>query len=636
MLYKITGKECWKQFMAKTVKIGPYSAYAIAVAAGYQGTEQEWLASLVGPQGAQGASVTGAQIDENGHLILTVHDPKTGTDTQINAGSIDTTNAAQAVLAQIQQAGQDAVGSVSESVQQAANSASAAAQSATEAQGSAASAKQDADNATASAAVVTENAQNLQNVTDNLAAIQGAASNAQAAAQSAAEAAQSAQQALGFRTFFSAVSPDENGDLDPSRPMTTSAAQASWTVKSKGDRIQNVRVNGFTQDGVSGGSRLVQYVITGKENWVHYSTNTKKKRFVLTIEISAIGNSAVFSTFYLSGTTTSTYNEIPGLAVNQTQLYIYDAEYSDKTIEEWKQHLQDLYNVGTPVTVWYYPSDSAQATGLYIPIQAQGHKYRCQCLPLTEALVSGDNVQSNVPSGCDKSITLNGSRSETWVQNGANGAYQLSNQTFPATESNSVLADILSSYLAVKSASGVYGGSVGISINTSGKLSLKLPDGASPTEYLPGHPLSVWYRSEDYKEHSDIPVELETHANGAVYAHQAVELAAVPYTEADVAAAQQLANTPSTLPAIDNPDVPMLLDAADNMDSADVQVMALAANAVPVAGTYVVSSQDNTTVQVTLKAMQNGGDAATLDGHTWADIQKLISDAVASAVALSQ
>lgn len=622
--------------MAKTVKIGPYSAYAIAVAAGYQGTEQEWLASLVGPQGAQGASVTGAQIDENGHLILTVHDPKTGTDTQINAGSIDTTNAAQAVLAQIQQAGQDAVGSVSESVQQAANSASAAAQSATEAQGSAASAKQDADNAAASAAVVTENAQNLQNVTDNLAAIQGAAENAQAAAQSAAEAAQSAQQALGFRTFFSAVSPDENGDLDPSRPMTTSAAQASWTVKSKGDRIQNVRVNGFTQDGVSGGSRLVQYVITGKENWVHYSTNTKKKRFVLTIEISAIGNSAVFSTFYLSGTTTSTYNEIPGLAVNQTQLYIYDAEYSDKTIEEWKQHLQDLYNVGTPVTVWYYPSDSAQATGLYIPIQAQGHKYRCQCLPLTKALVSGDNVQSNVPSGCDKSITLNGSRSETWVQNGANGAYQLSNQTFPATESNSVLADILSSYLAVKSASGVYGGSVGISINTSGKLSLKLPDGASPTEYLPGHPLSVWYRSEDYKEHSDIPVELETHANGAVYAHQAVELAAVPYTEADVAAAQQLANTPSTLPAIDNPDVPMLLDAADNMDSADVQVMALAANAVPVAGTYVVSSQDNTTVQVTLKAMQDGGDAATLDGHTWADIQKLISDAVASAVALSQ
>ena len=133
--------------MAKTVKIGPYSAYAIAVAAGYQGTEQEWLASLVGPQGAQGASVTGAQIDADGHLILTVHDPKTSTDTTIDAGSIDTTGAVQNVLAQIQQAGQDAVNLVSQSVRQAAGSANAAAASAGEAANSATQSRQSATEA---------------------------------------------------------------------------------------------------------------------------------------------------------------------------------------------------------------------------------------------------------------------------------------------------------------------------------------------------------------------------------------------------------------------------------------------------------------------------------------------------------
>lgn len=386
----------------------------------------------------------------------------------------------------------------------------------------------------AAAQLVEENQENLQNLTDNLEAVQNAGANAQVAAasaaaaqQSAEEAAQSAQQALGFRTFFGAITPDANGDIDPSRPMATSSAQTSWTIESKGDRIQSVQVNGYAGQG-----------------------------------------------------------------------------------------------------------------GTSIPVTLTGHETVTKNLLLTDPLLSGDNVQSCVQSGCDVALTLNGGPSETWVQNGANGAYQLSSQTFPATESNSVLANMLSSYLAVKSASGVYGGSVGISINTSGKLSLKLPGGTSPTEYLPGHPLDVWYRSADYTEQADILVELETHANGNVYAHPAVYLVAVPYTQADVDAANQLAGTPSTLPAIDSPDVPMLLDetvvsepdvvvqpdgtldsentqkAADWIMNTATQVMALAANAVPVAGTYVVSSQEGATVAVSLKPFQDGGDAATVGGYT--------------------
>ena len=168
--------------MAKIVTIGPYSAYAIAVENGYQGTEQEWLASLVGPQGAQGASVTGAQIEENGHLILTVHDPKTGTDTTIDAGSIDTTGAVQNVLQQIQQAGQAAVDAVAQSMQQAESSANAAAASAGKA---ANSASQAAASQSAAAGSAIE-----------------AAGSATAASSSAQNAAQSAEDAKSWTPGF--------------------------------------------------------------------------------------------------------------------------------------------------------------------------------------------------------------------------------------------------------------------------------------------------------------------------------------------------------------------------------------------------------------------------------------------------
>lgn len=40
--------------MATKMEIGPYSAYAIAVKNGFEGSEEEWLASLVGPQGPKG------------------------------------------------------------------------------------------------------------------------------------------------------------------------------------------------------------------------------------------------------------------------------------------------------------------------------------------------------------------------------------------------------------------------------------------------------------------------------------------------------------------------------------------------------------------------------------------------------
>lgn len=578
--------------MAKTVKIGPYSAYAIAVAAGYQGTEQEWLASLVGPQGAQGASVTGAQIDENGHLILTVHDPKTSTDTTIDAGSIDTTGAVQNVLAQIQKAGQDAVASVAQSVEQAAGSASAAAASAEEAANSAAQAQSFAESAAASkesaaesAEIVSANAGNLQTVVDNLDAIKDAPAAAQAAAQSAAEAAQSAQQALGFRTFFSAVSPDENGDLDPSRPMTTVAARASWTVKSKGDRIQSVQVNG------PGGQSLVAGVFDGSKTF-YPSPSTGSVYIELPVKVfeSADRNPIAYSERYPESTFSQLSSNAEGFSALNNRDWPTSRAFAKNPnfgadVEKAKQYFTE-----NPLEFWYEPADISQATGLYIPIQAQGHEYRCQCLPITEALGVGDNVQSNVPSGCDKIKIFNGS--EDWKLTSPGDSQQRFG--LAGNVPNFAYSGFYTNYLPKGSPPDNLQNSPYINMYRSGFIDANIPGIDSLEEwksYLAKKNLVLYYTSTAYTEQSDVPVSFETHASGAVYAHDAIKLVAVPYTEADAG------HTP---------------------------------------GAYDVSSQDGTTVQVSLKAMQDGGDAATLDGHTWADIQKLISDAVSSAVALSQ
>lgn len=466
--------------------------------------------------------------------------------------------------------------------------------------------------------LVQSQATNLQNLTDNLEAVQGAASNALAAQNAAEQAKQSASQALGFRTFFDAISPDANGSLDPSRPMTTAAAQASWTVKSKGDRIQSVQANGFTSGGQSGGLQMVEIAFTGGEDWGMATTSPQYGNvFLYTPSTPAkIAISAITAFFSIA---------IPIAYNNRTTLPEYWRCYVDdggrinvrmpstnpfNSAQAFKTFLQQKYANGTPLKGWYIPADTSQASSLYIPIQAQGHEYRCQCLPITEALSVGDNVQSNVASECDVKYIVTGNENWTLSSNGAffaNISSQTPNQKIYSNE-YAYATDIgPAKELGRAAFIGTYG------IYIYDKNYLNNLDGFKAflqSRYSSDNPVVLWYQSSADAA-SVYNLSIETHASGAIYAHPAVELVAVPYTEADVSAAQQMAATPSTLPYIDSADVPMLLDVAEPVAAA-----ASLASTLPVAGTYVVSSQNGTTVAVTLKAFQDGGDAATLGGMT--------------------
>lgn len=203
--------------MAIKKEIGAYSAYAIAKKHGFGGTEEEWLASLVGPkgdtgpqgpqgvqgekgdtgdtgpqgvQGVQGASITNVRIDSNEHIIVTVHDPATNTDTTIDAGPIDNTSAVQSIqqaaqaaitqVTQAQTAGVNAVNSARDTaLQQVAASTEAAQTAATQAAESASSANQDAQEAAESA---TQAAASQTAASESATQAQQAASDAQSAA----------------------------------------------------------------------------------------------------------------------------------------------------------------------------------------------------------------------------------------------------------------------------------------------------------------------------------------------------------------------------------------------------------------------------------------------------------------------
>ena len=534
--------------------------------------------------------------------------------------------------------------------------------------------------------IVEQNQTAIQAIEDNLPAVQGAAanaqsaaSNAQAAAQSAQKAQMAAQQALGFRTFFSAVSPDENGDLDPSRPMVTPTAQASWTIKSRGDRIQSVQVNGFTTQAGTGdpsptnvreistaGQWMLEIVLDGSsdEAWALVGTTSGQVPFFM-IDGVLTGNTKIptlYTSRYKPDKSLATTNSVQGASGWNEQLYIRDSSIA--TVASFKAALQK-----DPLYVWLIVSDASQATGLYIPIQVQGHEYRCKMLKLAEGLDAGDTVHTRVMSGCDAKLVFDGSADENWSEGELNGyfRYVIPVENIPATDSQNGKGFSNFLYLADSGGTGVAANKYCFTVASNGKLYIKT-DGTQTLsqfkEFLSKKNLVVYLRSTAYTEANDLFVELETHANGHTYAHDPVTLVAVPYTDSDVTAANQLAATPSTLPYFDSADVPMLLNktteaepAAESEPAAEaatetdaegttstevppadatnaVQPMTMPAplsTALPVAGTYVVSSQNGTTVQVSLKSMQDGGDAATLEGMTLDDIKALVSSMIADA-----
>ncbi len=385
--------------------------------------------------------------------------------------------------------------------------------------------------------IVQANASNIQQVVDNLTDIQSAAENAQAAAASAEAAQQAAQEALGFRKFYSAVVPDANGNLDPSRPMTVGPA-ASVEIESAGDRIQSVTALGFTRQAgtgdpsptnvralTNGGINMVELVLTGSESGRMYAGFFYLDGFkgiAAKDTDSGYCNSFAYKTYYPG--------KIGVNSVGDSVIYAPNDDYSADSngLNAFKAMLAARYAAGNPVKVWYVPVDESQATGLYAPIILEGGEYRATCLPLTAPLCEGDSVVSWIKSGCDVELTFDGSEDENW------GTETLSGNVIRywiKMDSNIAQADsangfALANWLTLAVTGGTGNASLQnvFTITADQRLYVRTTN-ETLDEFkakLKANPLFVCCRSTNYTEKNEIQVSLETHV-GWVYAFSGTE-----------------------------------------------------------------------------------------------------------------
>lgn len=270
----------------------------------------------------------------------------------------------------------------------------------------------------------------------------------------------------------------------------------------------------------NGGLRLVKVTFDGSddEGWLVNSGssvgNGGSKRFYASTSYTFANTSAY--------TTTVAYcNELRQATPSQTYSTGYDGCFSVQN-QNVQIRLSGISEVGalksalqqSPITLWVLPAETSQATGLYAPIILQGSEYRATCLPLTAPLCEGDSVVSWVKSGCDKMVTF--SDRSNFSVNGSDGNYIYTSELNALAVNDANVATIFSNYLEANSAGNLWLGKQGVAINSTGKLTVTLPNGETPASYFPSHPLTVWYRSTSYTEAADIPVSLETHQQAAL------------------------------------------------------------------------------------------------------------------------
>ena len=376
--------------MAIKKEIGAYSAYAIAKKHGFGGTEKEWLASLVGPkgdtgpqgpqgvqgekgdtgdtgpqgvQGVQGASITNVQIDSNEHIIVTIHDPATNTDTTIDAGPIDNTSAVQSIqqaaqaaitqVTQAQTAGVNAVNSARDTaLQQVAASTEAAQTAATQAAESASSANQDAQEAAESA---TQAAESQTAASESATQAQQAASEAQSAAgeidagiivESASgevvSVADSANAKLrGLHLYGKSV---QDGTPTPEAPVEIESAGDSGniTVTLSDGAEQSQTLTYPTPNGLpgipvdSGGN----YTDAEGQQWICDEVDFGRGKYVQRVKIRAVesGDNGGINSTTSTEELNRCYINVPGKSLKNVgvrcNLFAYSKDYIYNTIPE--------------------------------------------------------------------------------------------------------------------------------------------------------------------------------------------------------------------------------------------------------------------------------------------------------------
>lgn len=553
-----------------------------------------------------------------------------------------------------------------------------------------------------------QEALDYMNNATNQSRINNAASNAQAAQQAATDAANSADEAeeeanraatesakaLGFRSFHGGqvVPGATDGDLDPSRPMSTPTA-ASVTIKARGDRIAGLTMAGKTTqagtgdpspdnirmiDGIGMYDQMV--VLDGSSIALGYDSNNNTGATGLSNQgfprISNPGdvNSGVSNysphVSDLGGPDSTiegfVFYEFAGVSGINVRIN----SITDKTANGYNRYL-----LSHPLIIWYRSVDFYKSKGpFYTVVELPNDPYRAVGFELTQPLFDGDTLQVNVPSGCDQMIVLDGS--EEWGDANvatfylslpraqANGDIEYSSRKYLSSLShpnNNYRFNVLRDKLYVSDAG----------ITEKDAFKQQLADWAAE-----GRPLTIFYRSANYTPDKDIPVVLETHRfknvsftgteDWMLPSGDAFARLVIPDAKADSTAATKDKCSHYNFGAVGSIAQPYaaawsgvtakqlaLNGEFENAQAAKDYIASQYAAGTPVQVVYELSSpavfaheaqtlvaepgEDGTftvvgenNLSVLLKPFQDGGNAARLEGHTWDDIMAAIDQKIAS------
>lgn len=237
---KSTGKTYrWdgKQFILVSEAVDGLSAYEIAKQNGFTGTEEEWLESI---RGEKGESITGATVDSDGYLILTL-----STDTTIKTALkplVDAKQYADNAAASATQA-RESEANAATSLSQVKASASQASASASDAASSAAKAKQ----SETSAANSESNALQYKNAAND--SKTAAATSATNASKSEVNAKASANSATSSATASSTSADNAKASETHAATSETNAKQALAESQKIQKEVESAltKVTGFAK-----------------------------------------------------------------------------------------------------------------------------------------------------------------------------------------------------------------------------------------------------------------------------------------------------------------------------------------------------------------------------------------------------
>ena len=255
-----------------------------------------------------------------------------------------------------------------------------------------------------------------------------------------------------------------------------------------------------------GGMILQKKVITGLENgWREAGAGTHK--YYACLVFDDIGGTAPDSVLLYSSYLKPQKQD--AMLAGASGVYAFNNTIFVKSdgVKSLQEQLEVLKKEN--LVVWYQNNEK---TGmLYTPDITEGAEYHCECIKIQRHLCEGDTVDSNVPSGCDKSAVFDGSPDEAWGMqaSGANTLFYLQGVLIGNSKTAS---DALSNLYPN---TGVWGGNT-VEGFSGYDESLYVRDFRySAVEdfkaALAANPLTVFYRSTEYTAKNDKKACVERH-----------------------------------------------------------------------------------------------------------------------------